>query len=751
MPRSAAVTIENNFVNGLVTEATALNFPEAAATETYNCVFNQDGSFDRRKGINFETAFETLTVDRSNRAVKTYSWKAAAGSGSYNFTVVQVGLTLYFYSTDQTSLSEGRNLDTVDLATNLTAGVTVGADPFPEQFECEFSSGKGYLFVAHPYIDPVYVTYSPTTDDFSSTEITVKIRDLDGIDEAVEVDNRPTTLTTTHRYNLYNQGWAPFDTGGLNDPRPTGASSVVLNQRVDLPTGYLAGDPLSTWDSNRDDFPSNADQWWLYKDSQDVLQPKLASTRLEGNSPAPKGYYILDAFNQDRSTAVSRTGVNTGAGDVNVTLTGLTVVSAGVYRPKAVAFFAGRVWYAGTDVAGFSNKLFFSQIVENDQSFGKCYQRNDPTAENQSDILPTDGGVIQVLDIGSVIKLFSTQSTLVIFANNGVWSITGSTGTGFTPTDFTVSKISSTPTLSSSSFVDVAGMPVWWTQDGIYIASADQVGSLRLTSLSEKKIKKFFDQTVLPQSKRYAKGFFNPVTKVIQWLYRSEEALSVSERSEFDRILNFNTVTQAFYPWSLPSGSPAKLNGIVCIQGNTATTVISNVTVSAVNVTVSGTVVKNTTFDETELAGVNKYLVSYPLSGSYRMTFAEELDETYRDFREYDDIGVDFESFAISGYKVRGEAQKRFQSNYIYLFMDLEKSEQFNFQAIWDYFTDPLNKEFGRIQVIDTESDTARRYRFRRLKIRGSGISVQFKITAQPGKQFKIVGWSTFDTVNTAV
>ncbi len=64
MPRSAAVTIENNFVNGLVTEATALNFPEAAATDTQNCVFNQDGSFTRRRGLEFEAAYDLLTKDR---------------------------------------------------------------------------------------------------------------------------------------------------------------------------------------------------------------------------------------------------------------------------------------------------------------------------------------------------------------------------------------------------------------------------------------------------------------------------------------------------------------------------------------------------------------------------------------------------------------------------------------------------------------------------------------------------------------
>ncbi len=748
MPRSAAVTIENNFVNGLVTEATALNFPEAAATDTQNCVYNQDGSFTRRRGLEFEAAYDLLTKDRSGSAISTYYWKSAAGSGLFNFVVLQVGMTLYLYATDGTSLSAGRNIDTVDLSAFLTGSVAVGLDPYPERLEVEFASGKGYLFVTHPYIDPVYVEYNTGTDDFTAAAVTLKIRDLDGIEEGTPTEERPSALTDEHEYNLYNQGWRPFETGGLNDPRPTGASAVVNNAKVDLPTGYLAGDPLATWDANRADFPSNSDQWWLYKDAQDVFQPKLASTRLEGNSPAPKGHYVLDAFNLDRSAAVTAT-VDTGAGSVSVAIAGLTVVDAGDLRPKAVAFFAGRVWYSGVDVLGFSNKLYFSQIVQGTESFGKCYQTNDPTAENQSDILALDGGVIQILDIGSVVKLFPMQSTLLVFATNGVWSITGNTGTGFTPTDFTVSKVSSLPVLSASSFVDVAGTPMWWTQDGIYALTADQMGGSKLTSISEKKIKAYYEQEIPALARRYARGYFNPVTKVVHWIYRSTDPASVSQRYECDRVLNFNTVTQAFYPWTVPG--QVTLNSVVVIQGNTAETVTDDVTVSAATVTVSAVDVTTTEYTETEVAGLTKFLVSYESGGSHKLTFANEDDETLRDFTIYDGVGEDFSSYATSGYKVRGDAQRRFQTNYVYLFMDLNASEVFDFRSVWDYFTDDTNKEFGSNQRIDTTTDTARRYRFRRLKIRGSGISVQFKITSVSSQQFKIVGWSTFDTANAAV
>ena len=54
MARSIGTTVENNFVNGLITEATGLNFPENACTDTLNCIFYDNGKVSRRKNVRFE-------------------------------------------------------------------------------------------------------------------------------------------------------------------------------------------------------------------------------------------------------------------------------------------------------------------------------------------------------------------------------------------------------------------------------------------------------------------------------------------------------------------------------------------------------------------------------------------------------------------------------------------------------------------------------------------------------------------------
>lgn len=745
MARSAAVTTENNFVNGLVTEATALNFPEAAATETFNCVYNVDGSFNRRLGIDFENNYSTVSIDKAGKAISTYYWVGAAGNGDYNLVVVQVGLTLYFYTVSGTTLSVNRLASTVNLASYLASGASTTSS---QEIECQFANGKGYLFVSHPYMDPVYVTYTyPTT--IASASIILKIRDTVGVDDGYANDYRPTgSLTTNHKYNLYNQGWAPFDTGGDNDPRPIGITSPAL------PTSYLAGDPLSTWDSNRADWPSNSDVWWILKDSNEVFQPGTGSGINRGNSPAPKGHFILDAFRKDRSAAVAAIGsIDTGAGAVSPTTTGITVESSSYFRPKSIAFFAGRVWYAGVDYSGFTNTVYFSQIIRDRVAdFGKCYQDNDPTSEYSFDTLATDGGTIQILDCGSIIKLFAVKNSLVIFASNGIWTISGSTGTGFTPTDFSVSKISSQPCQSASSFVDVAGMPAWWTTDGIYILSnANQMGGVTITSLTEKKIKRYFTDVIPSECKRYAKGAFNPLTKVIQWTFRSTSPQSVSDRYEYDRILCFNTITQAFYPWSFYEGNVG-VNAIVSVTGKVSSSVLEDVVDNtATVVTISGPEnVQAYVGSDQEVAGIFKYLCSKDNGATFGFTFAEEYNTSYVDWTS-SGTARDYSSYAISGYRVRGDAQKKFQSNYVVVFVDTTVVGKVSFSAIWDYATSASTGDYGSAQIIDTTTVTGRKYKFRRLKIRGMGLSLQFKLESISGQPFKIAGWSTFDTANTVV
>lgn len=710
MARNVATSIENNFINGLVTEATALNFPEAAAIETYNCVYEAEGNFTRRKGFEFEIGYVRDAASRVDAVVNTFLWQNAAGSGNNNFVVRQVGDILSFFRvTTDGSLSANRMSTVVNLNSFKVAG-----SPSPGLSEAQFTYGRGYLFVTHPTCEPFYVEYSPSSDLFSAYAISIQIRDMEGVEDFLAVDTRPTAgnLTSLHWYNLYNQGW-----------------------RQTVHSGNTA---FQQWFLTQSGSPSNADVWWQFKNADEQMDSTLYNSVNRGNSPAPKGAFILSAFFMDRA-AVSGVG-------------GLPSPTSGVQRPSTTAFFASRVFYAGVQAQNYSNKIYFSQIIEGNSQFGKCYQTNDPTSEYMFNLLPSDGGVINILECGTIIKLVSIQSALLVFATNGVWSISGSTGTGFAANDYTVKKISSIPALTASSFVDAGGTPIWWNSDGIYtMSSQDALGNVGVTALSEKKIKKFYNDEIPSSSKSYAKGFYNSLDKVVHWLYRSTDATTVESRYNFDRILVLNTISGAFYPWSFNT-TPVAITGLIAVQGLGADNTVRDVTTNSGEVvtTLAGEAVEINEAGPESLASVFKYLTAIDNGGSNEFTFSETYNEDYKDWKIWTVDGVDYQSYAISGYRVRGDAQRRFQSNYLTVFSENSDPSSFDVQGIWDYAAGGGTGDYTSKQRVVFTSNN-RNYNFRRLKIRGMGLSVQFKFTSVSGQPFNITGWSVMETGNASI
>src|SRR5258707_1629657 len=255
MPQAASIAIENNFSKGLLTEVSGLNFPENACTETWNCDFSYVGESSRRRGFDFEDSFVTKNIDRNNKVIRRYLWRNVAGDGSLTLVVVQVGDTLYFYKTNTASVSGGAISSTITLT-------SVAGAPTTETTECQFFDGNGLLFVIHPYIDPISVSYNTSTDTATATTLTLKIRDFEGATaDALAVDNRPTStlagLTANHTYNLYNQGWNTTN--------------------------------LTTWDTSQTTMPSNADVMWRFVTSTgdfDAGTGTIAKV-IAGNTPEP--------------------------------------------------------------------------------------------------------------------------------------------------------------------------------------------------------------------------------------------------------------------------------------------------------------------------------------------------------------------------------------------------------------------------------------------------------------------------------
>jgi hypothetical protein len=723
LARRVQVSVENNFRGALNTEATGLNFPENACTETINCVHDEKGRTKRRLGFNFESGYDTNAVNKTDVVISGYTWQNVAGDGSLSIRVQQIGDILYFYQISQSgALSDNLLATTVDLTTYAAS-----VDVDPGLNECQFASAAGYLLVTHPQCEPFYVSYNAETEVATATEITIQIRDLEGVDDSLDIDERPTSsvagLTAEHKYNLFNQGWY-FDSNAA----------------------------LTAWDTAFTTMPSNSDVWWLFKNSSNAFDTAEVANTVTGNAPAPKGHYILNVHNQDRTTA---------SGIANI-----TTVTTGTARVSTVAFTAGRAFYAALNASGYSSKIYFSQVIEKPEQFGYCYQANDPTSEDLSDLLPTDGGVISIFGLEAVVAMIPLSNALLIFATNGIWAITGSEGIGFTPTDFTVTKLSSVSALNAKSFVDVEGFPMWWNLNGIYTLVPGGSSNLQfdVKSMTDDVIKSYMDDIPM-RSKKLARGVYNPLEKVVRWVFRSTEAGSVEEDYTFDSCLTYSFLTQGFYPWTITEGN-VEVHDIFIIKGEGGVQSLDGVVelgegavatwTRGDNIEIqdnTGDVVTTFSISRFLIEPTFKYLCSYPTpsASTSEFTFAEVYSAAYLDWYSYDSAGQNYTSTFTVGYKIHSDTQRFFQSNYVFVFLEQETNAGCQMQGLWEWTTSSDSGRWSTSQQIYNSALTDRDINFRRLKVRGKGRALQLKFTSETGKPFTIVGWSLFETQNASI
>lgn len=897
MPRSHGTQIQNNFVGGLNTEATALQYPPNCCTEVDNVVFQETGRVTRRGALDLEDGFvvsSDQTIYSTNEAFAEYLWTYVGSRGTTTFLVQQQGSQLHFYDvSSNTTPSANKQTYVVD----LTSYKVSGTDLAPAENVCDFAQGNGLLIVVNAACKPFYVAFDNDTRTFSSTAITVQYRDFFGLDDGYELTARPAFVSVAtmkasaagakHYYNLLNQGW-------WQGPVSAGVHDATQSA-------------MGLWDAARADMPSNADSVGSFRSSPTVpLDTTRVNTYTQGNTPAPRGHFILELGVADRVTAAAADGFSVssasttnvlmdnssgifgnftnnsaatnGLADTNYatatgsnsvvgihrisTISGYTGIACGgskaisyaslkafftkdtgtylnvtnipytatiqyfatiyakngvpasatdgtaisavtaipentlggfsiattdsvtaythvwvfisgfvqtedgggypvvtepsinlsvsevsfyeahtstsfpaddvsYYRPSCTAFFASRAWYAGLNDANLGNNIYFSRIIENPSQVGECYQQNDPTSEVYFDLLPSDGGVIRIPEAGRIVKLFNYQTTLIVFATNGVWTIRGSSDRGgFTADAFSVRRISSIGTQSPKSFVDVKGFPIWWSEEGIQqIDYNPQFDSFQVTDISEKALKRQY-LTIPAYNRRFVKGTYDSLLDTAYWIYSDSEDSGTVTQSTFNKVLTYHTRAKAFSLWTLHSTSSIQVRGLCFVQ--------DSIGISSPKV---------------------KFTATYATGAStQKIVYGDEKAASWTDWKTYaDTISLNsadknsYESYFISGYRLDGETMRFFQSNYINVFLETVTNSGCYVQGVFNFATNGNSGGWGTRQNIYNASRPNDSVVTKRLKIRGKGRAIQLKFTSMPEKPFTIIGWSVFDTANADV
>lgn len=727
MSRPSANKVYKTFVAGLVTEASPLTYPENASIDEDNTVITRRGNRRRRLGIDYisdHTLF-SCGIDQAEArsyAVQEFFWTNVANKNTLKFLVLQLGATLFFYD-----VSDGNRYPEVkSFSVDLTPFRLSSAPVSAAQIPVSMAAGRGSLFVTGEFFEPFSVEYDTNTDTISSTRITILIRDFVGVDDGLAADEEPGSLTVLHNYNLFNQGWV--------SPSQTGSGTAVTS--YDSFGGRRTRNQLATqiaaYHSALTRYPSNSQVWWGGKDNTGDFAPAELVKQFFGNTRAPRGHYVVEAFNIDRDAVSGLSGV---PGRVSTT------------RPKSVGFFSGRVWW------GHDNDVFFSQVLEDRRQAGNCYQEADPTSEYLSDLIESDGGQIPIPEAVEIERLVPFGDGMLVFAANGVWNIRG-TDAGFTARDYAVSKVSSIGLDSPESVVEAGSTIFWWSKIGIQAIKQNEgmfgpiSNSFNTSNITETTIQTFYNEGVDPVARLRVKGRYDPTNNIVQWLFNDG---TIPGDYFYNRILNFDMTLEAFYPWTVARSNSAGpyLCGSYISQ--------------AIN--------------ETRRNRLTRYIALVPNNGEYCVAFCEFKSFNFTDWDQFDP--APYESYLITGYELMEDAMRDKELSHIHTYFNktettfvdegdgdysVDRPSSCKFQVRWDWADSAASGKWTReveayrhrrmppVNTANLAFDNGSAIVISKNRIRGHGRAIQFKFSSDKvGHDFDLLGWAAQYTGNANV
>ena len=763
------------FVGGLNTESTRLNFPENAATDIDNVIINRNGEVSRRLGCDVEDAYQLSasvfdTASLESYAMSTSEWLAVNGKGEKNFLVIQIGAILYFHNLGVEPISAAY-VGSLDLS-----AYQIGSQPL-HQNTVDVSVGEGRIIVCNPNMDPIYITYDDDLNTFTPTTISIQIRDFTGLEDGLGISERISSgtyggefvpLDALHFYNLRNQGWEQ----PVNCAKSSGGSE-----------GSLVSDPVYHTASYTFRYPSNADIIYNSKigavkagkeETVGAYSPWQLDMSYFGNTLAPRGHYILDAFNLDYAAAFTATAL-----PFAVDLAPLNMKQAIVQqRPACTAFYAGRVWYSGVYDKTTVGNIYFSQILTDITKIGNCYQEQDPTAEDLNSVLATDGGTLHVSDMGKVIRLVPMGKNLIVVASNGLWSISGSeTGGSFKADDYVVTKIVEASVIGREAIVVVENALYFWDKGGIWQVNVSQIsGQLEGNRISRDTIQTFYE-TIPEVARSYTKGFYDVFDKKIYWFYNDEGGYDgLTYRFKYNRALVLDLTLNAFYTYTfgnLATNTPF-IAGITQKQPGSQVTVAYDVFADMDDVEETGDDVRIDidfdTFSDSKL----KLIVFLPLDPtSFNYSFGEFKSRLFVEWPTWDADknlttvpGVDYSSFIQGGWESMKDFIRLKHITHVTSFfnrtetgydLDVNGDPVFDFpsscmlQTRWDWTDNDIGRwttpqeAYRLLQAyIALDENDPFAYGFEvvktKLRMRGKGDAFSFRYSSSPGKDFQLIG-----------
>lgn len=615
-----------------------------------------------------------------------------------------------------------------------------------------------------------------------STGLTLAIRDtFVGANDFLNIDENPQKMSYAHLYNLLNQGW----TTKL-------IATFFVGSTTDDATRFFPGNNLA--------------QQYLKDEKTEAFKPEALINTTFGNTPAARGHFKLNFFNQDRNAvgslsnsmsqlasdmteAYSKKGISKTVTVQDILDTNFPIdpedpaKQVPVIKPRRdyvsdIMYFAGRIFYLCGDV------LLYSQMISEDISRAdQCYSDADPTSEELSDVIETDGGLISLPDIGDGIKLAAVGSYLCVFGTRGNVYISGTANNIFTATAYSQGSLLAVPTQAPDSFVSTEFGVFYWGTTGISVLGLSE-GGVAAQDLSTQKILTWFGRLTNTQHK-YCKGVYSSSKKKIYWFYPSNE----DKPRRLDLCLVYDIQRGSFAPQKIAtqelddeSGEMVDTNTPEIVSGFAMKVPFKSIKEYPVSATVINSFGEEETWEVLDDEDGYKILAEDPVDSeeftyessalvcldvaSGKITFGDFRSNLLRDWiaGDFDGVGYIYDSYLIShpmnasGYTTGLNPQRAnnivFNKNMPYLISFFRRTERgitvdgdylypskCHGSILWDWRTSGDNSKWDSPQELYRPSPRtifSEGYISTKTNIRGIGRAYQVKLESVEDNQFII-------------
>jgi hypothetical protein len=557
---------------------------------------------------------ETLAGVTQFTQVDIGYWNNPGGNVSYPIVAVRITNFVYFFWDKGDKMDPFPITDRLDLREfrmDRDASVSVGEVSFTSGGTFLFITGEDlfpvYLNYEKQTIGGVYRDY------IIPREIHVLERDVEGLEDNFGARTYPIIVDAAHTYNLLNQGWTNANITlyfVTYTQYPSNAEIMSYGYYVNPGTGQrtwaaaeIRKQDYGTTYAPRGSFIMNVNrQTWVtsqdthYRIATAVYVPGVpdrvritnidARTYIPGNPvyihnvhiaykdasnrihvQSINGWYNVSVAHGTSDFSIDFPILNYNSSQVLLASSNRSVEAALTLRPwvdggyrdldnvgfRAIEYHEGRVFLGGIEDTYrniYNKRVYFSGITQTEQNFAQMHATNDPTSETLSDPLETDGGFITIPDIGTIVRIKSMGSSLVIFADNGIWCILPGADKGyFTAIDYSVVRLSDDVLLDKDSVVYVNGNVFYWSTSGISVISVDPaspVAKPQIQSISDRTIKKMM-LTEVDQSAKIS-GTYDKDNNIIYWLYGDGSVEHDGWR--LNRILVLDLISGSFYKLS---------------------------------------------------------------------------------------------------------------------------------------------------------------------------------------------------------